>query len=195
MFLLKISDFNSFPVYLVLVILIAIQRLFEIKRSRKNEAKLKARGGMELSSGHFTYMRLLHIFWLWACILEAYLRQTPPLWYISLGAFAALLLGQIFRLAAIHTLKERWTVRIIVLEGEAPVTTGIYRYLRHPNYLGVIIEIAALPLIFGCWWTASVFSVLNGIILYTRIGAEEKALSSTSNYEERFEDKKRFFLF
>jgi methyltransferase len=100
--------------------------------------------------------------------------------------------GQALRLIAIRTLGERWTVKVITLPGEPAVAHGIFRYLRHPNYLGVIIEIAALPMLHGAYLTALTFSVLNLLLLRARIRAEERALSgSSTNYGERFQDRPR----
>ena len=75
---------------------------------------------------------------------------------------------------------------------EAPVTTGIYRYLRHPNYLGVVLELGALPLVHGAWITAVVYSTLNALLLYVRVRAEESALERSSAYERAFQDRPRF---
>ena len=91
-----------------------------------------------------------------------------------------------------HTPGARWTTRIIVLPKADVVAGGIFKYIRHPNYLGVILEIAALPLVFGCWRTALGFTVANGALLWVRIQAEEEALSSENNYEIEFQSRNRF---
>ena len=103
-----------------------------------------------------------------------------------------LVVGQALRLIAIRTLKERWTTRIIVLREGDPVVGGIFKYIRHPNYLGVILEILALPLIFGCWYTAILFSLANGALLLVRIRTEEAALQEAYDYDTHFSDTKRF---
>ena len=179
--------------YLALVGFIACQRLLELKRSRNHEAALKARGGLEMAPNQFLPMRLLHLFWLCGCVAEAYWIREPPPFTILLPAATVLLVGQILRFAAMWALGERWTVRIIALPGVPPVRRGIYRYMRHPNYLGVILEIAALPVIFGCWITALAGSAANALILWIRIRAEEAALEAVSDYEESFGPTRRFF--
>jgi methyltransferase len=91
----------------------------------------------------------------------------------------------------ITTLDGRWTTRIVVLPGSSPVTGGPYKFLRHPNYLAVITEILALPLVHTAWVTAIVFSALNALILRVRIRAEEEALSRMSDYGTVFANRSR----
>ena len=104
------------------------------------------------------------------------ISELPPVG-LSVAAFMCLLMGQVLRLTAMNTLGARWTTRIIVLPKVDVVAGGIFKYIRHPNYLGVILEIAALPLVFGCWRTTLGFTVANGALLWVRIQAEEEALS------------------
>ena len=188
-----IADLLPLGLYLALVGSIACQGLLELKRSRNHEAALKARGGLEMAPNQFASMRLLHLFWLCGCVAEACWNREPPPLTLVLPAAALLLVGQILRFAAMSALGERWTVRIIVLPGVPPVRRGIYRYMRHPNYLGVILEIAALPMIFGCWITVLAGSAANALILWIRVRAEEAALEAVSDYEESFGPTRRFF--
>jgi methyltransferase len=178
----------------VLVLGIAIQRLLELRRSRRHEAWLKIRGAREVAPRHFMAMRCLHAAWLGGCMAEAAWRQQGPGLVISLVACVVLVLGQILRYAAISALQERWTVRILILPGVPPVTHGIYRYMRHPNYVGVVLEMVALPSIFGGWITAIVGSIANGVILWIRIRAEEAALEAAGGYRQAFAHTGRFFL-
>lgn len=170
------TDQLSLYSYLGLVLLIVGQRLVELRRSKRNEAGLRARGAQEAAPGHFAAIRCLHAGWLVGCIAEAYWRQQAPGLAVSIPAFVILVLGQILRFAAMSALQERWTVRIMTLPGVPPVTHGIYRYMRHPNYLGVMFELVALPSLFGCWITAIVCGIANVVILWIRIRAEEAAL-------------------
>ena len=180
--------------YWALVLGIAVQRLVELRRSRRNEAWLKARGAREVAPRHFMAMRCLHAVWLGGCIVEAAWRQQGPGLVISLAALVILVLGQSLRFAAISALQKRWTVRILILPGMPPVTHGIYRYIRHPNYVGVVLELAALPAIFGGWITVIVCSIANGVILCIRIPAEEAALEAVGGYKQAFAHTGRFFL-
>ena len=187
------ADLPPFALYLALVGIIACQRLLELRQSRNHAAALKARGGLEMAPSQFLPMRLLHLSWLCGCVAEAYwIWEAPPLTLV-LSAATVLLLGQILRFAAMRALGERWTVRIIALPGVPPVRRGIYCYMRHPNYLGVILEIASLPMIFGCWITTLVGSAANALILWIRIQAEEAALEAVSDYEESFRPTRHFF--
>jgi methyltransferase len=166
----------------------------ELRRSRRHEAWLKARGAREVAPRHFMAMRCLHAGWLGGCIVEAAWRQQGPGLIISLVALVILVLGQSLRFAAMSALQERWTVRILTLPGVPPVTHGIYRYIRHPNYVGVVLELVALPAIFGAWITAVVCSIANGVILCIRIRAEEVALEAAGGYKQAFAHTGRFFL-
>ena len=178
-------------VYLALVAAVAAQRVWELRISARHTAALLKRGGREVASSHYPVMAALHTTWLFACAAESFWASPPSYLVAGLG-LALLIAGQTLRILAIKTLGERWTTRIIVLREGDPVVGGIFKYVRHPNYLGVIIEIAALPLIFGCWYTAVLFSLANGALLTVRIRAEEQALQEAYDYQAHFADTKRF---
>ena len=148
---------------------LAAQRLYELAHSRRNERAMQARGGYEAYPGHFQVMRLLHLAWFVALLYD---RGTP---HVSLG-LVCLVAGQALRLWAIRTLGERWSVRIMVVPGAPLVARGPYRWLRHPNYVGVALELFGVPLLVGAWRTALAFTVLNGLLLAYRIRCEERAL-------------------
>ena len=137
-------------------------------------------------------MAALHTTWLVACILEAVSADHPPTAILATIGMSLLCVGQLLRIAAIRTLGPRWTTRIIILPQTSPVNHGIFRYVRHPNYLGVILEIVALPLIYGSWLTAIGFSIANGLLLWVRIRTEEKALQKENDYETYFNGRNRF---
>jgi methyltransferase len=135
------------------------------------------------------WMSLLHGAWLVAMPLEvALLGRTAgaPLAAAALSLFVG---GQLLRYAALSSLGRRWCVRVITVPGERVQTSGIYRYLRHPNHLGVCLEIAALPLVHGAWLTAAIASALNAALLRSRILAEERALSTDQDYAHAFEPR------
>jgi methyltransferase len=180
-------------VFTGLIALVALQRVFEMRLSKRNEARMTALGGKEHFPGHFKAMKLLHLGWFFSMLAEVYLFKRPFL--PSLSGIAALLFaaGQGLRYAAIRTLDWRWSVRIFVLPGFEPEEGGIYRYIRHPNYLGVILEILAMPLIHSAYITTLVFSLANGILLAKRISKEEDALETASGYQSIFSKRPRFF--
>jgi len=152
---------------------VTIQRLVELVHARRNTARLLARGAYEVAPGHYPLVVALHAAWLASLWLLAPGQPVAVFW---LAVFAA---AQVARLWVLATLRDRWTTRIIILPGAPLVATGPYRYLSHPNYVIVAVEIAALPLAFGLPLCAIVFSVLNAIVLFIRIGAESAALSGS----------------
>lgn len=172
--------------FLLLIALIALERLWELRKSQNNCRLLIKKGGRESGQDHFLAMVMLHSLWLVCAPLEVFWLDRAFSWPIFSWALPIFMLGQILRFLAMNELKERWTARIITINGLSPVTSGIYRYLRHPNYLGVILEIIALPLIHDAYLTAGVFTILNLWLLKIRITAEEKALQKDNNYREAF---------
>jgi methyltransferase len=155
------------------VALVALQRLLELRLSRRNEHILRARGAVERGREHYPLMVALHVLWLLSTLIEGVLRG-PVLWPVPLALF---LLVQPLRYWAILSLGENWNTRILVVPGAELVRRGPYRYLKHPNYVVVVVEIATFPLIFGAWITALVFSVLNAALLFIRIREENRALA------------------
>ena len=167
-------------IYLIIVIGTILQRLWELKISASHEKWLRAEGGVEFFPEHFIYMKIVHILWLFCCLAPAlYLDRKFENYYLIF--MALYFFGQYLRYVAIKDLGKRWCVKIIILQNKEKVKNGIYKYLNHRNYCGVIIEIFALPLIFGLWEVALIFSILNGIILYIRIPRENEALGTICN--------------
>ena len=171
--------------------MLAGQRLLELRLSKQNEKRMMQQGGREHAAGHFRFMKVLHTGWFVAMVAEAGWLRRP--FRPALAAVAGLVavLGQFLRYAAIRTLGRRWTVRIVTVPGQPPVRHGIYRYLRHPNYLGVVLEIAAVPLLHTAYLTSLVFSLANALLLRTRIRAEEEALAADADYHRWLADRPR----
>lgn len=157
---------------ILLLGLVTLQRLGELWLSRRNETRLKARGAIEAGSGHYPLMVALHAAWLVSLWWLAW-NLAPNLWFAA--AFLAL---QPLRYWVIASLKGRWTTRIFVLPGAAPVREGPYRLFRHPNYVIVVLELALLPLAFGLYLHAAIFSALNAALLAWRIHIEARALAA-----------------
>ncbi|KYF95675.1 hypothetical protein BE18_28555, partial [Sorangium cellulosum] len=167
---------TSAQLYLAFLGAVAVERLAELVISRRNARRAFAKGGVEVGQAHFRVMALMHTAFLAACALEVDALGRPFPGLVGFAALAAALLAQAMRYWVIATLGEQWNVRIIVVPGAAPVSGGPYRYLRHPNYAAVIVEMVAIPMIHGAWLTALVFSALNALVLSVRIRAEEAAL-------------------
>lgn len=150
---------------------VVVQRLAELVWSARNTRRLLARGAEEIGAKHYPLFVLLHASWLIAMALTIP-ADAPPYWPL-LAVFALL---QALRLWVVTTLGPYWTTRIITLRDAPLVRHGPFRWLRHPNYAVVIGEIAVLPLAFGAWQIALVWSILNGLLLRHRICVEETAL-------------------
>jgi methyltransferase len=155
---------------IVILSLVTLQRLGELWLSGRNTSRLLAKGAREHSPGHYPLIVAVHAGWLIALWLLALERPVDGFW---LAMFVLIELARIWVLAS---LGERWTTRIIVLPKTRLVRRGPYRFVDHPNYLVVVAEIAVLPLVFGLWKVALVFSLLNALILKIRISAENAAL-------------------
>jgi methyltransferase len=182
----------SQQLFFVLVVVVAVQRSAELRLSRRNEARLRALGAREHARGHFVIMQLLHGAWFVSTLLEVKLLHPPLHRGLAVAALLVFAAGQTLRASARRALAERWSVRVLTVPGAPPVTHGIYRYLRHPNYLGVVLELAALPLVHSAWRTALVFSIANALLLRVRVSAEERALTASGGYRESFADLHRF---
>jgi methyltransferase len=159
-------------IYIILA-LVALQRLVEVAYAERNTRALLARGAVEVGRAHYPLIVLLHGAWLAAIVMA--LPAGATIHWLPLTAFIALQLARVWVLA---TLGPYWTTRIITLEGAPLVRKGPYRFVRHPNYLIVVGEIAMLPLAFGEIAVAIAFTVLNALMLAWRIRQEDQALAA-----------------
>jgi methyltransferase len=152
--------------------LVAGQRLGELVIARRNTKRLLERGGREVGAAHYPLFILLHTAWLASLAVFVPLDREP---YLPLqGLYLLLQLGRVW---VISSLGPYWTTRIITVDGAPTVRRGPYRFIRHPNYLVVGLEILVLPLAFGAWRIALVFTVLNALLIGYRISVEERALA------------------
>ena len=173
----------SLLLYTGLIGLTAMERLAELLIGRKNLAWSLSQGGVEHGRGHWPAMVLLHTGLLMGCLVEVWLVR--PDFVPSLGAAALLIamLCQALRWWCITSLGQRWNPRVVIIPGLAPVRSGPYRWMRHPNYVAVVLEGIALPAIHGAWWTAAGFTALNAILLTIRIRTENAALATLPSPE------------
>lgn len=158
----------------VILALVTAQRLVELCIARRNTNRLLARGAYEAGSGHYWVIVVFHAAWLIGLWLLA--RDNPVSWswlyvYLAIEALRVWVMG---------SLGERWTTRIIVLPGERLVARGPYRFLRHPNYIVVALEIFVLPMVFGMFWYALAGTLINGAILYWRIRVEQETFKEAA---------------
>lgn len=155
----------------IILALVTLQRLAELFVARRNTRALLARGAYEVAPGHYPLIVAVHSLWLAALW---WLAPGRPVSWLLIELYILLQIGRLWVLA---TLGSRWTTRIIILPGARLVRTGPYRFLNHPNYAIVVAEIAVLPLAFGLWEAALIFSVANAIVLTIRLRAEKLGLS------------------
>jgi methyltransferase len=164
--------------YTVLVGLVAVERLAELVVAKRNLAWSLSRGGRETGFGHYPFMVVLHTGLLAGCLAEVWLRDTAFTPVLGWPMLALVLASQALRWWCIRTLGRQWNTRIVVVPGLPRITGGPYRLFPHPNYVAVVVEGFALPLVHGAWLTAAVFTVLNAGLLTVRIRAENDALRS-----------------
>jgi methyltransferase len=175
----------------IMISIVIIQRLVEMKIANKNASWIKRRGGYEVGRTHYKYIIAVHTFFFLVLFIEIYVMGLSiSTW--SILPFAVFLIAQLGRVWALSSLGRFWNTRIMILPGAKVVAKGPYRYMRHPNYVIVVTEIVALPLIFQAYVTAILFTILNAIVLYVRIKAEEEALEAVTDYKEIFHRRHRF---
>ena len=159
---------------IVVLVLVTTQRIGELFLAEHNTRRLRAQGAIETGANHYVFIVLLHGAWLLGLWLLAWDR---PINLALLGVFVLL---QACRVWVIATLGKRWTTRIITLPGAPLITKGPYRFISHPNYVVVALEIVVLPLAFGLVGYAIVFTLLNAAMMWVRIRSEAGALSAAT---------------
>ncbi|MBS4194446.1 isoprenylcysteine carboxyl methyltransferase family protein [Lederbergia citri] len=172
--------------FLILLLIVIAQRLIELRIAKRNEQWMLTSGAKEYGQSHYQLMVLMHIGFFLSLIVE-YLIRKPALnsyWQALLFIFIIVQIGRIW---VIVTLGKYWNTKIIVLSGTYVVKKGPFKYVKHPNYIIVTIELFVIPMIFNLYITAILFLILNQIILRVRIPIEEKALRENTNYNEKFD--------
>ncbi|MDX6239841.1 MAG: methyltransferase [Kribbellaceae bacterium] len=166
--------------YVVLVLLVGLERVAELVVSLRNAKWSFAKGGVETGKGHYPFMVVLHTGLLAGCLVEAIVADRPFIPALGWPMLAVVLLAQGLRWWCITVLGPQWNTRVIVVPELSLVASGPYRWFRHPNYVAVVAEGVALPLVHGAWLTAVVFTLLNVPLLAVRIRAEEAALATAA---------------
>jgi methyltransferase len=166
--------------YVVLVLLVGLERVAELVVSLRNAKWSFAKGGVETGKRHYPFMVLLHTGLLAGCLVEAIVADRPFIPALGWTMLAVVLLAQGLRWWCITVLGPQWNTRVIVVPELSLVASGPYRWFRHPNYVAVVAEGVALPLVHDAWITAVVFTLLNVPLLTVRIRAEEAALATAA---------------
>ena len=161
--------------YVVLILAVGLERVAELVVSKRNLAWSRQQGGVEVGAGHYPVMVVLHTALLAGCLVEGAFRSFHP----GLGwpMLAIVLASQALRWWCIATLGRQWNTKVVVVPGLDRVARGPYRWLPHPNYVAVVAEGIALPLVRTGWITALVFTLLNAGLLSVRIRVENRALA------------------
>lgn len=167
---------GSLALFTVLVAVVGLERLAELIVSKRNAAWSMARGGIETGQRHYVAMVILHSGLLVGALVEVWMRSPEFLPALGWPMLTLVLASQGLRWWCIATLGHRWNTRVIVVPGLPLVRSGPYRWLSHPNYVAVVVEGAALPLVHTAWLTAAVFTVLNALLLSVRLRVETAAL-------------------
>lgn len=171
---------NSVVAYVALVGLVALIRALELGVARKNLQWARRHGGVETGAEHYPVMVLLHAAFLVGCIAEVSGLDRPYVAALAWPMLAALVAAHALRWWCIRTLGPQWNTRVIRVPGQPVITSGPYRWLRHPNYVAVVIEGIALPLVHSAWVTALGFTLANALVLRRRLQVENEALAGSS---------------
>jgi len=179
--------------YALFLVALVLERSVELWLSRRNTAWARAQGAIEYGAGHLPWMKLLHTGLFVGCIAEVWGLDRPFVPALGLACLLLALAAQGLRYWTIATLGRRWNVAVLVLPGMPAVSSGPFRFMRHPNYLAVVVEGLAVPLMHSAFITAGVFSALNALLLAVRIDCEEQALAQHCGYSERFAQRPRLW--
>ena len=172
--------------YLGLVAAVAAERVLEVAIARRNLASVRRRGGMVIERGSLRAAVVIQVAWMIACALEATVLARPLVPALAAPMLLLVAAAMALRYWAVVTLGDRWNLAVVVVPGEPPVTAGPYRIVRHPNYLAVLLEAFALPLVHTAWLTAATLGTAIAVLTGRRIRMEEAALAGHGDYERAF---------
>ena len=163
--------------YVLLIAAVGLERLAELVVAQRNLAWSRARGGVEFGASHYPVMVVLHTGLLVGCLVEVFALHRPFIPALGWPMLAVVIAAQGLRWWCITALGRQWNTRVVVIPGAQRITGGPYRMFSHPNYVAVVAEGIALPLVHSAWITALVFTALNAVLLHKRIGVENSALA------------------
>jgi methyltransferase len=164
--------------FTLLIAAVAAERLVELVISKRHARWALSAGGVEHGRRHYPYMVVIHTGLLVGALAEVWIADRPFLPALGWSMLALAAASQALRWWCVRTLGQRWNTLVIVVPGLPLVDRGPYRFLRHPNYVAVVIEGFALPLVHTAWWTAALFTLANAAVLAVRLRVENAALRS-----------------
>lgn len=169
---------SAYIAFTFLIIVVAFERIVELVISKRNLLWSFAQGGIEYGRSHYKYMVALHVFLLGGALAEIWIFRPTIFPIISWAMLSLAIASQVLRWWCISSLGKRWNTLIVIIPGQPLVQRGPYRFFKHPNYVAVVIEGFALPMVGFAWRTAVIFSVLNAFVLTARIRSENAALAT-----------------
>jgi methyltransferase len=178
--------------YLALLLLVALLRIVELQISRRHQREMVAHGAAKVNDPRFRWMVLLHTGVLVGAAVEVVFLHRPFIPVLAAVCFVIFLAANVVRWWVIRTLGEHWNVQIMNSTGLGVITTGPFRYVRHPNYAAVFVEMLVLPLIHTAWITAIASSLAHIVVLSQRLSTEERVLFSDAQYRAAMAGKPRF---
>jgi methyltransferase len=170
----------GFVAFTALIAIVAVERVIELFVSKRNLRWSREHGGVEFGHSHYPFMVALHVFLLVGSLIEVWVWQRPLIPVLSTTMLVLVVGSQALRWWCIATLGRRWNTLVVIVPGMPRVTGGPYRWLAHPNYLAVVIEGVALPMVGFAWVTAVIFTLLNIPLLMIRLRVENEALARLS---------------
>ena len=178
--------------YLGLLFVVALLRLYELQISRRHQREMEQHGATKVHDPRFRWMVLVHVCVLTGAAVEVIFLHRPFYRVFAVVCFAFFFGANVVRWWVIRTLGEHWNVQVMNSTGMGIITTGPFRYVRHPNYAAVFVEMLALPLIHCAWITAVAGTLAHVIVLSQRLSTEERVLFSDARYREAMQGKPRF---
>lgn len=167
----------------IFILIVIIQRLWELVIAKRNEREMKNNGGIEVGEGHYYLFILLHVSFFISLLAETTYKQTHLTAHFAVLLWGLFILTQLFRVWCIQSLGIYWNTKIIIVPDAERITKGPYKFIDHPNYLIVAIELLIIPLLVQAYFTAVLFPVLHILLLLIRIPAENRALQQLRSYK------------
>jgi methyltransferase len=182
----------SVYLYLCLLAGVGLLRVVELRISRRHQERMLADGAVRVPEPHFKWIVVVHTGVLVGAALEVVLLKRPFLPVLGTLMFVLFLASNLVRLWVVLALGQLWSVQVMDSTQLGVVTTGPFRFVRHPNYTGVILEMISLPLIHTAWITAAATSAAYSMALSLRVRAEERVLMANPEYRAKMGQKPRF---
>lgn len=183
---------TSVILYTILVLAAAAGRLLEVRHSKRNQQRLLEKGSAPLPEPKFRIMVILHVAVMIMSVVEVWALQRPFIPLLGVPMLIIFILCNLLRYWVIATLADHWNIQVVNSLGMGVVTTGPFRYIRHPNYVAIFFELLSLPLIHSALITAIIGTIVNIYILYSRIQLEETVLLNNDEYQRAMASKPRF---